>query len=90
MDGTHRRRNSFDLSSQIGELRQISVDIGTELEYQNQLMRDVDEGIFGTGLTMDKLRNGVGVLIQKVRGDWSIWAIMIFILLTILYLYSRF
>lgn len=90
MEAPYRRKHSEDLSAQIGQLREISIEIGNELSYQQKLMREVDEGMFGTGITIEKLSKGVGSLIKHVQKDPSMWIIMLLIIAVMMYLYSRF
>jgi hypothetical protein len=92
----NRKRNSFDyrqpdvLSSQINELKQISIDIGTELDHQKRMMRDMDSDMSSAGVLLEKMTKGVGVLIEKVKGDKKYWVMILFLFLSVLYLYSRY
>jgi hypothetical protein len=92
----NRKRNSFEyrqpdvLSSQINELKQISIDIGTELDHQKRMMRDMDSDMSSAGVLLEKMTKGVGLLIEKVKGDKKYWVMILFLFLSVLYLYSRY
>ncbi|KAI8897026.1 hypothetical protein BC833DRAFT_621610 [Globomyces pollinis-pini] len=74
------------LSHRISSLKQISIDIDSEIQYQKSLMNEMEDDFDGVGGllkgAMGKLKN----LIRSENGSW-VWIILVFILCTIGYIY---
>ena len=78
-----------DLHSRVNQLKHISLDIETELQYQKRLLLEMD-GQFGDSQNLlTASMNKVKHLIRTQTGSWM-WIMLLFIVFVIGFLYSRF
>ncbi|KAI8929285.1 hypothetical protein BC831DRAFT_444587 [Entophlyctis helioformis] len=74
------------LSSQIGALKQVSLDISTELEYQKTLMHDMEDDFGKTGGILGSTMRRLRIMAKTQTGSWM-WLLMLFVGAVILYIY---
>lgn len=84
-------RMTQDLAEKIGVLKSLSIDIGTEVQYQHKLLRDVDDDMDRTGGFLGKT---MGRVLRMSRGshNYIVLYLFVFALLVffILYLVLKF
>lgn len=74
------------LGQSIGRQRMLGIQMGTELDEQNELLDDVESGVDRHQSTLDRARKRLGDVARKSKGNWS-WitiAILICVLLLLI------
>lgn len=72
------------LSGSVRRIGDLSIHIGNELDEQNALLDDVDEGVTRHQTTLDRARDRVGRIARKAKDNWSIVTIATLVLILIL------
>jgi hypothetical protein len=78
-----------DLQQRVHHLKQISIEIDNELQYQKQLMNEMDSSF---SINFDMLNNAMAKvkhLIRTENGGWM-WLMLLFVIGTLSFLYFRF
>lgn len=82
----HNDQHATHLASQIGILKDVSIAISTELDYQRTMMDGMEDDFGKTGGILSKTMRRLRIMAQKQSGSW-VWIMMLFILTVILYVY---
>jgi syntaxin 8 len=72
------------LAQSIGRQRMLGIQMGTELDEQNELLTDVESGVDRHQSTLDRARKRLGNVARKSKGNWSWITIGILILVLVL------
>lgn len=72
------------LGASIGRQRVLGIQMGNELDEQNELLTDVEAGVDRHQGTLDRARRRLGHVARKSRGNWSWITIAILICVLIL------
>ena len=74
-----------DLHSRVTQLKHISLEIESELEYHRNLLNEMDNDMHNTSNILLESMSKVTKLIKTQSGNW-VWIILLFIICVILYL----
>ncbi|GAB7352491.1 hypothetical protein MBLNU459_g2895t1 [Dothideomycetes sp. NU459] len=72
------------LGESIGRQRVLGIQMGSELDEQNEMLEDVEAGVDRHQGTLDRARNRLGKVARKAKDNWSWVTIAILILILIL------
>jgi len=72
------------LGQSIGRQRMLGIQMGNEMEEQNQLLDDVESGVDRHQSTLDRARKRLGNVARKSKGNWSWITIGILIVVLVL------
>lgn len=72
------------LGASIGRQRELSLQIGDELEGQMLLLDEVDEGVDRHQGRLDRARGRLGVVARRARENWSLSVIVVLIVVLVL------
>lgn len=72
------------LGQSIGRQRMLGIQMGNEMDEQNQLLDDVESGVDRHQSTLDRARTRLGNVARKSKGNWSWITIGILIVVLIL------
>ncbi|KAK5165379.1 uncharacterized protein LTR77_008908 [Saxophila tyrrhenica] len=72
------------LGQSIGRQRVLGIQMGNELEEQNELLDDVESGVDRHQSTLDRARNRLGTVARKSKDNWSWMTIGILIVVLVL------
>lgn len=72
------------LGQSIGRQRMLGIQMGNELEEQNELLEDVERGVDRHTSTLDRAKKRLGTVARKSKDNWSWVTIGILILILLL------
>lgn len=72
------------LGQSIGRQRMLGIQMGNELEEQNELLEDVESGVDRHTTTLDRARKRLGTVARKSKDNWSWVTIGILIVVLVL------
>ncbi|KAL2919195.1 protein transport protein bet1 [Polyrhizophydium stewartii] len=72
------------LSSQIGALKEVSLSISAELDYQRNMMSEMRDDMDKTGGILGRTMQRFRIMAQTQTGSWM-WILVLFVLAVILY-----
>ncbi|ERL86632.1 BET1 homolog [Dendroctonus ponderosae] len=79
-------RMTHELAEKIGVLKSLSIDIGTEVQHQHKLLRDVDDDMDRTGGFLGKTMSRVAKL-SRGSHNYIVLYLFVFALLVFFILY---
>ncbi len=71
------------------EYSKISLDIHEEVNLQSQLLHDMEMDMDKSDNLLNKTIKKLQIMMKQQSSSWM-WVIILFLILTIIYLYSRF
>ncbi|XP_064634813.1 BET1 homolog [Lineus longissimus] len=72
-----------NLQFKVKALKSLSIDIGTEVKYQNKMLKDMDEDFDNSGGILKATMGRLGA-IARSGGNRFIWSLLLFALLVFL------
>lgn len=72
------------LGQSIGRQRVLGIQMGSEMDEQNELLTDVESGVDRHQSTLDRARKNLGNVARKSKGNWSWITIAILICILVL------
>ena len=72
------------LGRSIGRQRELTIQIGDELDEQATMLEDVDEGVMRHQGQLDRAKRRLGGVARKAKDNWSIVTIAILIVILVL------
>jgi hypothetical protein len=74
------------LHSRVNQLKQISIDIDTELQFQKKLLNEMDDNFDSVGAILKNAMGKLRHLIRTQSGAWM-WILTLFVLGVVGYIY---
>lgn len=72
------------LGASIGRQRVLGIQMGSELDEQNEMLMDVEAGVDRHQGTLDRARDRLGKVARKAKDNWSWVTIAILVLILVL------